>query len=97
MRLCSALGRSRWLALLAMLLALAVAPLASNVRADEAAQAFKKSCGECHGKRAISGWLKKEPDDTKRKTWLDGVLSKHYPPSAEDRALIIRHIADQKK
>jgi mono/diheme cytochrome c family protein len=93
----SASAGPRLLATLAILLALILPTTVRNARANDAAQAFGKHCGECHGNRAIRAWLKKEPDETKRKAWLDGVLSKHYPPSAEERALIIRHIADQKK
>lgn len=68
-----------------------------HARADDGASAFAKNCGECHGSRAIQAWVRRQPDDNKRKAWLETFLAKHYPPPKEARSLIIDHIAAQKR
>ena len=84
-------SRSSMFMTLAMIVAM---PGATDMRAraNEAAQAFTKNCGDCHDSRSINLWRKKQPDDDKRKAWLESLMAKHYPPPVAVRALIIKHL-----
>lgn len=60
--------------------------------AEEAEDAFKARCGECHGARDIQHWGRQRADAAARQAWLEQFLRRHYPPPESERAPIISHI-----
>jgi mono/diheme cytochrome c family protein len=57
-----------------------------------AAAAFEAHCAACHGQGDFPGWAARRPDPAERRAWLDDFLQRHYPPPADERALVIDHI-----
>jgi hypothetical protein len=62
------------------------------VAEDEGMALFDAQCANCHGARDITWWAEQYPDEDERRAWLDRFLQRHYPPSEEERALIVEHI-----
>jgi mono/diheme cytochrome c family protein len=82
--------------------ALAVAALVATVptaaacegaeNGDDGRALFEAQCADCHGARDIADWAALYPDAKERRAWMDGLLQRHYPPSKEERPLIVDHI-----
>lgn len=88
----------RFFIFLSTMFALAGAAPASSQEASQlqdAQKAFEQRCGDCHGRRAVSAWGRKQPNEEQRRQWLEGFLQTHYPPPEAERALIIEYIQSQ--
>jgi hypothetical protein len=63
-----------------------------NAHENDGQALFNAQCADCHGPRDIAHWAERYTDAEERRTRMERLLERHYPPAEEERPLIIDHV-----